>query len=342
MRRTACDSAALSAHAIAAARPSAVPRVLVVDDTPANVALVERLLRREGYAVVTAADGHEALAKVRTDSPDLVISDVLMPGCDGFQLCRALKSEPETRLLPIVLVTSLSGADERIRGIDAGADDFIAKPFDPHELRARVRSLLRLKRYTDELDSAEAVILSLALTIEARDRFTQGHCLRLSQLGAALGGRLGLGVEDIQTLERGGILHDIGKVGIPDAILLKPERLTAEEFAIIKTHTIIGDRLCSELSLLRHVRSIVRHHHERLDGTGYPDGLRGREVPLLAQIIGIIDVYDALTSARPYKSALPRDRALEELAREVEKGWRDPTLVREFAALSVEEDCHAR
>ena len=311
-------------------------RVLVVDDAPANVALLQQLLTRDGYRVITAMDGADALELIEVEPPDLVLTDVVMPRRDGVDLCRTLKANPATRLIPVVLITSLHGREDRLRGIDAGADDFLLKPFDPHELRARVRSLLRLKAYTDDLDSAEAVIMSLARTVEARDVSTEGHCQRLSRLGAALGLRLGLPAADLAALERGGVLHDIGKIAIPDAILLKEGKLTSAEFEEMKQHTLIGDRLCSELRVLRLVRPIVRHHHERLDGSGYPDGLRGDAVPLLAQIIGIVDVYDALTTVRPYKPALAPDVAFEELRSEVRRGWRSEHLVNEFIAMMTE------
>ncbi len=328
---------ARSASPIGVSPPeSGVPRVLAVDDSPANLELLHQLLVREGYVVIQARDGEEALDIVKRDSPDLVISDVMMPRRNGYELCRAIKSHPLGRLIPVVLVTSLDGSRERIRGIDAGADDFLRKPFDPHELRARVRSLLRLKRYTDDLDSADAVIMSLARTVEARDASTEGHCQRLAVLAVGVGTRLGLGAQDLEALERGGVLHDIGKIAIPDAILLKTSRLTPAEFEQMKQHTIVGDRLCSELRLLRGVRPIVRHHHERLDGSGYPDGLRGDEVPLLAQIMSVVDVYDALTTARPYKAALSPSRAFDELMAEARRGWRDAALVEQLLALYAE------
>lgn len=311
-------------------------RVLVVDDAPANLALLKQLLTRDGYFVMTAKDGVDALAIVEREAPDIVLTDVVMPRRDGVDLCRAIKANPASRLIPVVLVTSFQGHEDRLRGIEAGADDFLLKPFDPHELRARVRSLLRLKAYTDELDSAEAVIMSLAHTVEARDVTTEGHCQRLSKLASSLGVRLGLPSPDLAALERGGVLHDIGKIAVPDAILLKPGRLTAEEFEQIKQHTVVGDRLCSELRLLRRVRPIVRHHHERLDGTGYPDGLRGADVPLLAQIMSVVDVYDALTTARPYKLALPAAEAFEALSNEARRGWRDQHLVDELVAMLEE------
>ena len=226
----------------------------------------------------------------------------------------------------------MKGREERLKGIDAGADDFLIKPVDAVEVLARVRSLLRLKRYTDELDTAAAVIMSLARAVEARDPCTEGHCRRLSRYGAAVGVRLGLADEEIAALTHGGVLHDLGKIGIPDAVLLKPDRLTPDEYAIMKQHPAIGDHLCSELRSLQAVRPIVRHHHERLDGSGYPDGLRGSAVPLLAQIIGVVDVYDALTTTRPYRRALTHGDAFEVLFEEVTRGWRDASLVGEFAA----------
>ena len=308
-------------------------RVLVVDDAPANIALLQRLLARDGYEVLTANNGREALQLVHQHRPDIVLSDVVMPGGDGLTLCRALKADPGTRLVPIVLLTSFESRDERLSGIDAGADDFVHKPFDAQELRARVRSLLRLKRYTDDLDSAEAAIVSLALAVEARDVMTDGHCQRLAMYATDLGRRIGLDAEDLSALRRGGVLHDLGKVAIPDAILLKPSRLTPAEFEQMKLHTVVGDRICSGLRLLQKVRPIVRHHHERLDGSGYPDGLRGGQVSLLAQIIGIVDVFDALTVTRPYRQAMTVSRAVEELEAEARRGWRDAALVGEFIAL---------
>src|SRR6185436_10154018 len=270
--------------------------VLVVDDIAGNARLVQALLAPDGHAVRTAGDGAEALRLVQSEPPDLVLMDVMMPVVDGFEACRDIKQNPEKRLIPVVLVTSLDDTDSRVRGIEAGADDFVSKPFNAVELRARVRSLLRIKQYTDELDSAESVIVSLALTIEARDGTTGGHCQRLSRYGSALGRVLGLGSDDVSALWRGGFLHDVGKVGIPDAVLLKPGPLSAAECALMHQHTVIGDRLCGTLRSLRNVRPIVRHHHERLDGSGYPDGLRGDAVPLLAQVMSIADAFDAMTT----------------------------------------------
>jgi putative two-component system response regulator len=309
-------------------------KVLVVDDIEANVELLRDVLTQEGYTVCAAYDGEAALEAVARETPDLVILDVMMPKLDGFDVCRRLKQDPATRLTPVVLVTSLSEREHKIEGINAGADDFLAKPVDTHELKARARSLVRLKHYTDDLESAEAVILGLALTIEARDAYTQGHCERLAIYATALGAQLGLRGEDLAALHRGGFLHDVGKVGIPDAVLLKEGPLAPAEYEVMKRHTVIGNTLCGEFRSLRAVRPIVRHHHERLDGSGYPDGLQGDGIPLLAQIMGVVDVYDALTTARPYRSARLPETAYEELTREAQKGWRRHTLVAEFITLA--------
>ncbi len=306
--------------------------ILIVDDLAANRRLLERLLALAGYAVVTAADGEQALAAVADASPDLVLMDIRMPGRDGFSVCEVIKSRDATRLLPVVLMTGSTERADRIRAIEAGADDFLTKPVDEIELKARVRSLVRLKRYTDDLDSAETVILSLARTIEARDPYTEGHCERLARYAVIVGRRIGVSADDLAALYRGGYLHDIGKIAIPDAVLSKPGPLTDEEREMMKQHTTVGDHLCGNLRALSRVRPIVRHHHERLDGSGYPDGLRGDAIPLLAQIIGVVDVFDALTTARPYKPAVDAEAALQELRQDVARGWRDHRLVAALAA----------
>src|SRR5918994_1490905 len=314
-----------------------VGKVLVVDDVAANVELLKTLLTREGHGVVTAGDGEQALELVSSESPDLVLMDVMMPKLSGFEVCERIKQNPETRLTPVVLITALHKRERKIQGINAGAVYFLTKPVDPHELRARVRSLVRLKRYTDDLDSAESVIMSLALVIEARDAYTDGHCQRLAAYATALGTALHLSEEQIGALFRGGYLHDVGKVGIPDALLLKADRLNETEYGQIKAHPVIGDRLCGELRSLRQGRPIVRHHHERLDGSGYPDGLKGDAIPLLAQVMGIADVYDAITTTRPYKVAATSERAYSELMQEVKRGWQRRDLVEAFIALKIEE-----
>jgi putative two-component system response regulator len=309
--------------------------ILVVDDLEANLRMLEDILAAEGYQLIFARDGLEARAIVASTPLDLVLSDVRMPVLDGFELCRTLKAAAETWLLPVVLMTGATEPHDRIRAIEAGANDFITKPIDQPELKARVRSLMQIKRFTDDLDSAEAVLRSLALMIEVRDEYTEGHCQRLARYATELGAKLDLNDEDLMTLGRGGYFHDIGKIALPDAILLKPGPLTADEFEKVKEHPVVGDRLCGDLRALNRVRSIVRHHHERLDGSGYPDGLVGDQIPLLAQVIGVVDVYDAMTTNRPYRSARTSQEALAELAKEVKRGWRRADLVDAFTELRL-------
>jgi putative two-component system response regulator len=295
-------------------------RILVADDTDSVRTLFRKLLTADGHDVISVDNGLAALDAVNKHRPDVILLDVGMPGLDGIEVCRRLKSDPATRLTPVVLVTGLSDLSDRIKGIEAGADDFLSKPVHPHELRARVVSLSRMKQLTDALDSAEAAFMALALTIEARDPMTKGHCERLAHHAVLLGRALGLGSDDLHALHRGGYLHDVGKVGVPDSVLLKPGPLTPAEFQLMKKHTEIGDMLCAPLQSLRTVRPIILCHHERLNGSGYPAGLKGDDVPLLAQIVGIVDVFDALTSRRPYRGAVPQETAARHLLREVEDG----------------------
>jgi putative two-component system response regulator len=323
------------ARLASAAKPPA-GKILIVDDEPVNLDVLSRLMATGGYAVVTASNGADALEAAAREHPDVVLLDVNMPGLDGFEVCRRLKAAPATRLTPVVLVTGLAALADRLRGIDSGADDFLTKPFEPLELHARVRSLARLKHYTDELESAEAVIMGLATTIEARDGCTAGHCQRIGQFAAMLGRRIGLDEHQCTALYRGGFLHDVGKIGVPDAVLLKPGPLTPAEYALMQAHTVIGDRLCGELRSLREVRPIIRHHHERFDGSGYPDGLKGNDIPLLAAIVAVVDAYDAITTERPYRRPRPPQTACDELRDEVARGWKDRALVEPFISL-VEE-----
>ena len=307
--------------------------VLVVEDEPMNAELLRRLLTDDGFTVDVVRDGASALAAVALRPPDVVLLDWMLPRVTGIEVCERLKRDPSTRLIPVVMLTALGEREHRLAGIAAGADDFLRKPYDLEELRARVRSLTRLKQYTDELDSAASVITSLALTIEARDASTDGHCQRLARYATALGRAIELPAEDVAALQRGGYLHDVGKIGIPDAILLKRGPLTDDERLLIQQHTLIGERLCGNLRSLASVRPIVRWHHERLDGSGYPDGLSGDAIPLSAQIVGVVDVFDAVTTARPYRGALPVTRARDLLLAEVRVGRFSPDLVAVFLRL---------
>jgi putative two-component system response regulator len=306
--------------------------ILVADDNEANRELLSALLTAEGYQVVSAADGQQALARADSDSIDLALLDVVMPRPTGFEICQAMKFKPETRLIPVILLTSLNSDADRIHGIMCGADDFLNKPVNKHELLARVHSLLRLKQFTNELDNAETVLFSLALSIEAKDPYTEGHCDRLSKYSVALAEKLGL-PEDLRVaLRRGGLIHDIGKLAVPESILLKPGPLTSEERKIMEQHTIAGERICAPLRSFRHVLPIIRHHHEKQDGSGYPDGLKGAEVPLTARILQITDIYDALTTDRPYRKALPLEKAFAIMREEVKRGWWDGSILDEFEA----------
>jgi cyclic di-GMP phosphodiesterase len=314
--------------------------ILIADDDEISARFLKRLLLREGHhvSIVTTAD--DVLSSCASNPPDLVVIDLVAPRGHGFDVCRRLKEQPKTRFIPVVIVTSQNDRHDRLAAIDAGADDFVSKPFDVMELHARIQSLVKLKRYTDELESAEAVILGLGATIEARDPTTQGHCERLASYATSLGRSLGLDETDLGALERGGFLHDIGKIAVPDAVLLKGGKLDHLESRVMQEHPVVGDALCAGLRSLNNVRPIVRHHHERLDGSGYPDGLRSTEVPLLAQIVSVVDVYDALTSERPYHHARPRGEAFDVLTTEASKGWRDRALVDAFAGVIDSHESH--
>ena len=307
--------------------------ILVADDNEVNRELLSDILIGEGYKVICAEDGVVALHEIESRAIDLVLLDVMMPGMTGYDVCQSIKSRPETRFVPVVLVTGLTSVDERIRGIRCGADDFLNKPVNSQELLARTRSLLRLKAFTDELENAETVLFSLALSIEAKDPYTKGHCDRLSSYSEALGQRLGLPQEQCIALRRAGVVHDIGKIGVPERILLKSTTLTDVEWAVMKEHPITGERICSPLKSFRHVLPIIRHHHEKLDGSGYPDGLRGDKIPLTARILQITDIYDALVTDRPYRKALPHQEAIQTMRNEARRGWWDKSLIDAFEAL---------
>ncbi len=307
--------------------------ILVADDQPSNRELLEELLTTQGFTVITACDGASVIEVLARVQVDLVLLDVMMPHLNGFEACERIKNNPETYLIPVVLITALCDKQDRIEGIKVGADDFLTRPVDRTELLARVRSLLTLKHRTDELERAESVLFSLARSIEGKDPYTHGHCERLSDYSASLGEHLGLVEDEITALRRAGIVHDIGKVAVPDAILLKPSRLTGEEWKLIKEHPAVGERICAPLKSFRLVLPIIRHHHEKLDGTGYPDGLRGEAIPITARVLQIVDVYDALTTERPYKKAFTIVDALQTMKEEVAKGWWDPRIFGEFERL---------
>lgn len=309
------------------------PRVLVVDDNLDIMELMKELLGSRGYDVVAVSSASQAEAEIRRLAPDLILSDVIMPGKSGYELCRELKENPATRLIPFVLITGLSDREDRLHGIECGADDFLHKPIFAEELFARVKSLLKLKEFTDELETAESVLCTLGRSVESRDPYTEGHCERLAQDASDLGRHLGLAEESIVALRRGGYLHDLGKIAVPDEILKKDSNLTSEEWAIMKQHPITGENICRPLKSLRLVLPIIRNHHEHSDGSGYPDGLRRHEIPLLARILQVVDVYDALRTARPYKPARTHDQCAVTMRDEARAGLWDEDLVVEFFSM---------
>lgn len=272
-------------------------RVLIVDDDPVSRRLEQEILDAPNYLVTEASSGQAALDALREHSFDVVLLDKRMPGMDGDEVCRRIRGELGLSMLPILMVTGDGDIDNLTRSLAAGATDFVRKPYDPTELLARLDSAVSRKRLTDQLDSAEAMLFALARMVEAKDGTTGDHCSRLSHNGVVLGQALGLDAEELMALRRGGVLHDIGKLGIPDSILLKPGKLTDEEWVIMRQHVDIGARIVGDLKSMRMTVPIIRHHHERWDGSGYPDGLRGQDIPLLARIFQVVDIYDALTHA---------------------------------------------
>ena len=304
--------------------------VLVVDDEPAIRRLLQRVLEAHGHRLVFADDGSEALDRVARELPDIVVLDVDMPNLNGFEVCRRLKADPATRLLPILMLTGTPMPDARMTGWELGADEFLTKPFQPLEVAARVRTLLRQKDLVDALDSTESVVFALARAIEAKSRYTHGHSGRVTEYALVLAKRLGLAASDTEILRRGAILHDIGKINIPDAILDKPGPLTFEEREVIKRHPVEGVRIVEPLRSARDLLPLIRWHHERIDGKGYPDGVSCGAIPLLARILAVADVYDALASDRPYRAALPHGRCREIMTENAASGGLDPHLVTLF------------
>jgi putative two-component system response regulator len=308
------------------------PKVLVVDDKQSNRELLQGRLDDLGYDVREAKDGIEALDAVAAEEPDLILLDVDMPRLDGIAVCERLKAHPIYRLIPIVILTASSDRDTKLRGLAAGADDYLSKPFDSQELLIRTKVLLRQRALNQRLDATEGVLFALARAVEARDRHTIHHAERVGRYAEAIGAAHGLTPEDCELLYQGGVLHDLGKIAIPDAILLKPGPLTDEEFAVMKSHSVEGERICLSLRSIAHYLPIIRHHHERIDGAGYPDHLFGKDIPLGARIAAISDAWDAMVSDRPYRRGLDHEEALRRMRQGAGSQW-DARLVRLFLDL---------
>jgi putative two-component system response regulator len=316
------------------------PAILIVDDNEINRRLIRAMLKTTSYHIVECHKAVEALEILLSDKVDLVILDLMLPEMGGPEFCRRLKADRRTRFIPVLMMTSVQGFENEVVGITSGADEFLTKPLHPAVLRARIRSMLRNKALIDSLEEAESILFALAQAVEQRDHYTGLHCQRLATYSVALGEALGLSRTELRALYRGGYMHDIGKIGVPDAILFKRGALTVEEWVVMRSHTTIGEEICRPMKSLTLVLPIIRSHHERWDGSGYPDGRCGEDVPLLARVLQVADIYDALTTARSYKQALTHEEAAAVMMQEVEKGWRDPELVSLF--LDIVGDVRAR
>jgi putative two-component system response regulator len=306
--------------------------VLAIDDDKGAIQVLEAAAQLAGFEFHACYDPQEGLAVARRLEPDVILCDVMMPQMNGFEVCEALKTDPQTQFIPVVLITALEARNDHIRGIEAGCDDFITKPFDRLVLTSRIRSLARVRRLMENLDNAEKVLESLARGVEAKDRTTGAHCDRLVRNGRAFGEFLNLSRQDVNALSKAGVLHDIGKIGISDAVLLKPGKLNDEEWVEMKRHPVIGAEFLAPLLTMKRVIPIVRHHHERWDGMGYPDGLNGEAIPFLARCFQLLDAYDALRSERPYKRAFTHEETCNILEEERADGRWDPTLLDRFLA----------
>ncbi|MBU6423968.1 MAG: response regulator [Chloroflexota bacterium] len=293
--------------------PTFTPTILVVDDVAANRELLDARLADLGYVVREARDGLEALEMVEADEPDLVLLDVDMPRMNGLEVCRRIKGHPTHRLVPVVMITAHQDRATRLAGLEAGADDFLSKPFDAAELRTRTKALLRDRELNKQLDAAEGIVMALARVVEARDRYTIFHAERVGLYAREIGRSYGLADDDLEVLYKGGVMHDLGKAVIPAEILLKAGALNENEQAIMRRHPVEAIRIIEPLRSMARFVPIVRHHHEHIDGTGYPDHLVGREIPFAARIAAIADGWDAMTSDRPYRSSLGADEAVHRL-----------------------------
>lgn len=301
--------------------------ILVVDSEEINRRLLKAIFKTAPYRILEARKASEAMAVLQSEKIDLVIVDLMLPEMSGPELCRWMKADRRTHLIPVLMITNVQGVENEIAGISSGADEFLIKPLHPGVVRTRVRAMLRNKSLIDSLEEAETILFALGQAVEQRDPYTGQHCQRLAVGSVFLGEALGLSHSELLALYRGGYLHDIGKISIPDAILFKQGVLTSDEWAIMHSHPLRGEEICQPMKSLWPVLPIIRNHHERWDGSGYPDGLAGEDIPLLARILQVADIYDALITERPYKPALSLQEAFNVMEEEARRGWRDPELV---------------
>jgi putative two-component system response regulator len=309
------------------------PLILIVDDIEAHAELMEAFLIREGYKVQATTNAQEAIRFTKNLSPDLAILDVMMPGMNGYDLCKSLKSLSGRKFFPIILLTGLDQLENKITGIEAGADDFFSKPFNSIELTTKIRSLIKLKRLQDELDHSEDIILTLAVAIEAKDPYTKGHSERVSNLSKKLALFIGLSQAESIIIKKAATLHDIGKIGLKEDILHKKGPLHKNELELIRRHPIIGEDICKPLHSLKQILPGIRYHHERWDGRGYPDRLKGEDIPIIARIISVIDSFDVIVSERPYRRSYSISAAIHLMNTEKLSGQWDPWLVEKFITM---------
>jgi putative two-component system response regulator len=330
--------------------------ILVVDDDPGVQKMMRRILVRSAYTVRIADGGQDAFDKIAARIPDLIILDLSMPGIDGFEVAAHLKGKPETCDIPILLITGLDTSKNHVKALDLGANDFLSKTADQKEILARVRSHLKIKQLNDKLkayqesleeivalrtgqlkDASLEVIWRLTAASEYRDNETGAQIKRMSHYSAAIAKKMGLAKKTTETILYGAPMHDIGKIGIPDRILLKPDKLDAVEWEIMKKHTIMGGNILkgSKIGFVRMGAMIALTHHEKWDGSGYPHGLKGNQIPLAGRIVALADVFDALTSERPYKKAFPIEKAHQIIARGSGQHF-DPDVVAAFFAIQDE------
>lgn len=329
------EFATISTRPVLSGDLSAV-RIMVVDDDDQIRRLLRKLLTAAGFTVEEFGTAEEALDRIHADCPDLVLLDLQLPDRSGHEVLEEIRADPATRLLPVVMLTGLGTTAEKLRAQAEGVTDFLSKPFSPEELLPRVRALVMLKQFADEHEHAEHVILMLAKTIDARDSYTAGHSGRVAEYADRIAARMGLDAGARNDMRRGALFHDLGKIVIPDAVLRKPGALTPEERAIIEEHPVVGNDLLSPMKTMRKTLPVVYHHHERLDGSGYPAGASGDMIPMAVRIVTVADIFDALTTDRAYRGALTVETAFEILNDGVQRGWWERGAVGELRAVVAE------